>query len=398
MLLDGDRICAVGRLQELRRQVTSVRVTDYGDRVILPPLVNAHTHLELTGFPAWLAEGEGHLPAGDFTDWLLRVITVKRSLEMDAHRQAILDGLKLCLQSGTGAVGDFLSLHSLAETYLHSPLLGRVYFEVLGQEAETFTKVLNGVARQLHLQPGPHLKSGLAPHAPYTLNRRTLALAADAIGLGGWAASIHVAESPAETELVFSGTGPLAERIYPLAGWLKFLCGGEKMSPVTFLDDCGLLRPGLVLVHGVQVGTEDIELIKQRGCAMVLCPRSNDRLGVGRAPAAEYLRAGIPLGLGTDSLASNDSLSLWDELAAAARDYGLAPEHLLEMATRGGATALGIDEQTGSLQPGMPAHYQIVEPESCSWTSRELLEALTAGGERVRVHQLVLHGKERLPV
>ncbi len=398
LVIEQGRICAVGKLRELRAQVVGAQVVDYGDRVILPPLVNAHTHLELTGFPEWLAEGEGYLPDGDFTAWLLRVIAVKRSLDLDAHRQAILDGLEMCLRSGTGAIGDFLSVHSLADSYLLSPLLGRVYFEVLGQDEQAFSGVLGHISRKLRQQPGPHLWAGLAPHAPYTLNRKTLTLAADTVRLGGLAASIHVAESAAETELIRSAKGPLAERIYPLAGWQDYLGSGEGVSPVAFLDECGLLQPGVVLVHGVQVNGDDIERIRRRGCAMVLCPRSNERLGVGRAPAFDYIRAGVRVGLGTDSLASNDSLSLWDELAAAARIYPeLAPEELLDMATRGGAEALGIGERIGSLAAGREAHFQVVQADTSTWSDSMVLESLTAGGDRVRVEQLVLHGSERLP-
>jgi len=398
LLIDGGRIRAVGTLADLRSQVVGARVVDYGDRVILPPLVNAHTHLELTGFPEWLAEGEGHLPDGDFTAWLLRVIAVKRSLDLEAHRQAIRDGLEMCLRFGTGAIGDYLSVHSLADSYVHSPLLGRVYFEVLGQDEQAFTGVLSNISRKLQQQPGPHLSAGLAPHAPYTLNRQTLGMAADAVRLGQLAASIHAAESPAETELLRSASGPLAERIYPLAGWQDYLGRGEGLSPIAFLDDCGLLNPGLVLVHGVQVNSDDLELIRRRGCAMVLCPRSNERLGVGCAPAAGYLRAGIPLGLGTDSLASCDNLSLWHEMAAASRLYPeLTPVQVLRMATHGGAEALGIGERIGSLAAGREAHFQVVEADTSTWSDSMVLESLTAGGDRVRVEQLVLHGSERLP-
>ncbi len=398
LVVDG-RIAAVGTLDEMLARAAGAEVTDFGDSVLLPPLVNAHTHLELTDFPAWLAAGEGHLPTGDFVDWLLRVILVKRRQPAEAFPPSIRRGLRLCLEAGTGAIGDILSVQSAVTAFLRTPLMGTVYAELLGPDPQLFRQQLERVAPFLSRRPAVHLRAGLSPHSPYTLGKRTLVMTADALELRGCPASIHAAESVAESRLVRSGDGALAERIYPLAGWEKWLDGGNGQSVTAFLESCGLLRPGLLLVHGVQVDEQDVECIRRHGCGVVLCPRSNERLGVGRAPAGLYRRAGVPLALGTDSLASCDSLSVWDELAAAARVHGseLEPEVLLRLATAGGAGLLGLEREMGTLEAGRGAHFQVVTPSAKIVDPGQLVPALVEDGDRVRVRQLVLHGRSWLP-
>ncbi|TYO99639.1 cytosine/adenosine deaminase-related metal-dependent hydrolase [Geothermobacter ehrlichii] len=397
LLVEGERIAAVGRFDEIVAQTAGAEVVDFGESVLLPPMANAHTHLELTDLPVWMEAGEGHLPEGGFVDWLLRVIIVKRQQPADVFPTSIRRGLDLCLEAGTGVIGDILSVTSAVDAYLHTPLLGTVFAELLGQEPQLFRQQLERTSSFLARRPAQHLNTGLSPHSPYTLGCRTLELAADSIAQHGCPASIHAAESAAESRLVRSGDGELAERIYPLAGWEDYLDGGCGLSVIAWLESCGLLRPGLLLVHGVQVDKEDVARIRRHGCGVVLCPRSNERLGVGRAPVDLYRQAGIPLALGTDSLASCDSLSVWDEMAATARIYGreLAPAEILHMATAGGAGMLGLDRVAGTLEPGKGAHFQVVAaPDGTG--SRDLVAALVCDGERVRVRQLYLHGKARL--
>jgi cytosine/adenosine deaminase-related metal-dependent hydrolase len=152
----------------------------------------------------------------------------------------------------------------------------------------------------------------------------------------------------------------------------------------------------MLLVHGVQVDVADVQQIAAAGCGLVLCPRSNEQLGVGTAPAALYRRHHVPLALGTDSLASNDSLSLWDELAAARRLYPeLTPRELLHMATAGGAALLGLSGEMGSLAPGGGAHFQLLRPASLPSLS-ELVEFLCTPGRSAEVTQLWLGGEEVL--
>jgi cytosine/adenosine deaminase-related metal-dependent hydrolase len=151
-------------------------------------------------------------------------------------------------------------------------------------------------------------------------------------------------------------------------------------------------------VHGVQVTEEDIGRIAASGASVVLCPRSNARLGVGRAPVDKYLAAGVPLALGTDSLASSDSLSVWDEMAFAYDGFEgrIGPRELLKTATLGGAAALGLRGEMGVLEPGAGAHFQVLTPSSPP-ASGELEEFLCSPGRTAEVHTLYLDGRNVLP-
>ncbi|MGH7429273.1 MAG: amidohydrolase family protein, partial [Candidatus Methylomirabilaceae bacterium] len=128
-------------------------------------------------------------------------------------------------------------------------------------------------------------------------------------------------------------------------------------SPTALLARVGLLSEQMLAAHAVQVGSSDLELLKQHAVALALCPRSNHHLRVGSAPLARYLAARLRVGLGTDSLASNETLSLWDEMRFALTAYGetVTPRQLLTMATIGGAAALGMAAEIGSLEPGKRA-------------------------------------------
>jgi cytosine/adenosine deaminase-related metal-dependent hydrolase len=159
-----------------------------------------------------------------------------------------------------------------------------------------------------------------------------------------------------------------------------------------------MLHPGDLLVHGVQVSAKDIDAIASRGLYVVLCPRSNDRLGVGKAPVGAYRAAGVPLLLGTDSLASCDSLSLWDEVAYARRNFAgqLDPPALLRMATFEGAIALGLEGEMGALAPGYGAHFQVLKPSRLPGIA-ELNTFLCEPGRSDEVQALYLDGKSCIP-
>jgi cytosine/adenosine deaminase-related metal-dependent hydrolase len=189
--------------------------------------------------------------------------------------------------------------------------------------------------------------------------QRVLDAAADHLPL-----TLHFAESPAECRFLESSTGPLAEQLYPFVGWDKHLPPPGGARPAAWLDALGGLGEGTLLVHGVQVTAAEVDLLARRRATVVLCPRSNRQLKVGLAPAALYRAAGVRLALGTDSLASSPTLSVWHELAAARLLYGavLTPGDLLAMATFNGALALGLEGEMGHLQPGWGGHFLVVRP------------------------------------
>ncbi|MBE0504013.1 MAG: amidohydrolase family protein [Desulfuromonadales bacterium] len=353
LLIVGGRIAAVGRYSAL--QDRAVQVIDYGDAVILPPLVNAHCHLELTDFPQWATECGETIEPESFVGWIRRLIRVRRALGGDPVPASVTAGIRQLLTAGTGAVGDILTTPAALAPLLASPLYGRIFFETIGLDAERFVPSLAAALASARSLAYP-LSGGVSPHSTYTVSSRHLKRAVSA----GLPLAIHCAESPEESLFLREGRGPIAEELYAAADW-PLPEHAPGLSPVAWLAAQGALSPQTLLIHGVQVDAADAAVIAASGATVVLCPRSNVRLGVGTAPIGLYQATGVHLALGTDSRASNDSLSLWEEIAFARSVYPeLAPEELLAIATCGGARALGLGQEMGVLTAGSGANLQVL--------------------------------------
>jgi cytosine/adenosine deaminase-related metal-dependent hydrolase len=363
VLVREGRLAAIGRRSDLLRDWRGATV-DFGDAVLLPPLVNAHTHLELTRFPRWAEQaGEGQ-GGGGFVDWIIRLIRIKRHVSAKELCDSLSDGLRLVLQAGTGAVGDVLSCPAARSGYRNSPLYGRYFCEVLGLDPQLVQQALDRWSLLCRQGGGGRLTPGLAPHSPYTLSPAAMARVLAAAAADNLSLTIHFAESAEECRFLEASSGPVAEQLYPFVGWGEQVPPPGGLRPAAWLDALNGLGERALLVHGVHVTAAESDLLARRQVTVVLCPRSNRQLQVGQAPVARYRAAGVPLALGTDSLASSPTLSVWHELAAARRLYGaeLSPADLLAMATVNGARALGLDGEMGRLHPGWGGHFLVVRP------------------------------------
>jgi len=203
------------------------------------------------------------------------------------------------------------------------------------------------------------------PTSTYTVGRANFAAIRDAAGKNSLPLSIHLSESTEEADFIFNSSGPIAEELYPFAGWREFIPEPTHCTSTALLDSAGLLNDATTAVHAVHLTLNDAEILKKRGVSVVISPRSNERLDTGKAPVALLKKFGIPLAIGTDSLASNDSLSLWDEIRFALDGFSgeLSSGELFRMATVGGAEALSLGKSYGTLLPGSRADFQVVEAE-----------------------------------
>lgn len=397
---DG-RILTVGPREELQRSTPDVEIVNFGQAILMPPLVNAHTHLELTDFNQWLEASDETTTPKDFAEWILQVIRVKRGLHHDDFVESLKNGLHQSLACGTGVVVDILSKPELAPVYAGSPLLGRIDCELIGRLPAALTPLLDRAENWLAGRQ-PYIKRngldrGLSPHAPYTVSPEILAEIVALAEARQAALSIHTAESLSEIDLLRSSAGPLAEKLYPAVDWTV-----EEppfnMGPVSYLDRADALRRSTLLVHALHLDADEIGRIGRCGSSVVLCPRSNEQLGQGLAPVEQLLCRGVNLALGTDSLASNDSLSIWAEMETACRVYSdhLSPVQIIAMATINGAAAIGLEDEVGALKAHAGAHFQVLKPERLPEADK-LPEFLCQTDRQQDLSHLYLNGVDVLP-
>ena len=380
------RILAVGTAADLRGRYPGARVVELGERALLPGLVNAHTHLELT-------HHAGHVPDNlPLIEWIYPLVSYSRTRTPEDFENAAGAGVEMLRASGTVAVGEICTFGQGVRPLVESGLYGVVYYELLSPDPARADELL----RQGQLQiedwrreyPQSRIRFGLAPHTPYTVSAELLRAVAEWCRAEDVPLTIHAAEPPAETQFLRDATGPIADLLYAGAGWPVHPERAPAVSPITYLDQLGVLTARPLLAHGVQVDADDVARIAQAGAAVAHCPRSNAQLRCGRMPYGLYRAAGVRLALGTDSLASSPSLALWDEAVYAETLHAATgepptPSELLRLATLGGADALGLAHQLGSLEPGKLAALACLPLDTLSPDERgdaeAVLVALAAG-------------------
>jgi cytosine/adenosine deaminase-related metal-dependent hydrolase len=389
LVVENGRILAVGKLSELTASFTAP-VIEYPGCAIIPGLVNAHSHLELTHFPSWkVRKGIDYSPR-TYVDWIIQVIKIRRSLSLEEREHSVLEGIRISLEAGTTALGEILSDPGLLSLYLRSPLAGRVYLEALGQTTQRCSEVLTAIAATLPLFSGTDLLPGISPHAPHTVSEDFFRELLDFAEEKTFPLMVHLAESREESTFLFDSTGPIAEKLYPFVDWSEHLPPARHTSPTAYLESAGVLRPGTTVVHCVHITPSEAEILRKRGVSVVLCPRSNEKLDVGTAPVHLLKAAGIPLALGTDSLASNDSLSLFDEARFLLKKFPeqFSPSEVLRMMTLSGAEAIGRGNEIGSLQQGKRGDFLVLSLREKP--GRDLcLESIEEG----KIHDVFFHCK-----
>lgn len=355
VVVEGGHILAVDDAAILRERYPRARSVDLGEVALFPAAINAHTHLELTGLA-------GAIPTGlDMASWIVALLRARAALTVDDLARAAADGVAMLRASGTAAVGEICTAGASVRPIVESGLRGVVYYELLSGDparaAETLERGQQQLQRWHQEYPGASVRFGLSLHAPYTVSAPLFRQTSEWCRGEGVPLCIHVAESPAETQWLRDHTGPIADTLYATLGIPTDLEPAPGRSPVAYLDGLGVLRARPLLAHGVQVDRDDLGRLARADCAVAHCPRSNARLLCGRMPYGAYRQAGVRLALGTDSLASSDSLSVWEEAAVAwslhARDGDVSrPADWLRLATQGGAEALGLADDLGSLTEG----------------------------------------------
>lgn len=396
--VDGPLIVGVGDAAEIASKFSDARIESFGQSVILPGLVNAHTHLELTAFRGYL-ENEEH----DFFAWL-RKLTLARLERMtpDDIRVSAAWGACEAVRAGITCVGDasdsaMMSMLALRDVGLR----GVVFQESFGPDprlvAENFGKLKTKI-EELRPIENELVRAGVSPHAPYTVCREQLELIAEFARAEQLPLMMHAAESESEELLLREGRGIFADGLAKRGiEW-----NAPRTSTIQYLKQVGILDTEPLLAHCIRVDDEDIERLKQSQATVAHCPKSNAKLGHGRAPLVKFIAEGITVGLGSDSVASNNTCDILEEarfaVLFALNDPSLTASRMLSAATTG---VLSEGAQADLIVVGMNGTHQlpVFDPVTAlifSSSGRDVLLTIIAGREVYRDQRVISVDEERL--
>ena len=325
-----------------------------GRVAVMPGLVNAHTHLELSYLRDQVP------PASEFITWVRAVMSArKRRVDPAAPEitSAIGEAIREAEACGTVVIGDISNTLVTMAPLMGSSLAAVVFYELIRFNAPDPNALVARARLEIEArQPTDRIRASLAAHAPYSVAPLLLRAIQRALDRQPFLpCSVHLAESAEEMQFIEHGTGPWRELLEEVGAWNDAWIP-PGVSPVQYLDEAGFLTSRLLAVHGVQMSPADLSRLAACGTTLVTCPRSNGHTGAGAPPLEDFYNAGVRVAVGTDSLASSPDLNVFAELATM---RALAPSvpaaSLLESATREGARALGFDAEYGTIEPGKRA-------------------------------------------
>ncbi len=366
--LEGGTVTARGdRIEAVEPRGSRTPDEHLGNVAIIPGLVNAHTHLDLSGARGLIPP----TPPDRFTDWLRGVIAYRRSRTPEQTQEDINEGIGECLDFGTTLVGDIAAEGASWDVLTSVPMRAVVFRELIGLSEERSKQAMEA-ARGWHeaVCETEICRKGFSPHAPYSASRSLIRCVAER----GSRVAIHIAESPGEIELIQSRTGPFVAFLQGLGAW-------DPNGLLRRLDEPSTrytLAGNALFVHcnypdGIFRGFVPHYTV-------VYCPRTHAAFGHPPHPFREFLARGVRVCLGTDSLASNPDLDVLAEARFVRERYPDFPgDALLKMVTLSGAEALGWADEAGSLEPGKSADIVAVPlPDRDAADPHELLFAADA--------------------
>ena len=364
VFIEDNRIIQVSRQSEIPTENNYDAIRIFQENCLLMPgLVNAHCHLELTEF-ADLCPVPGTV---DFIDWIISVIAVKKVTPAETFRTGLATGQQLLLESGTTCVGDLRSPEIFQSPGTSPSILRAIHFlEIIGQDPRKQLQLLELLADEASIVPGkkPLVQSGIAPHSPYTVSLpllKQLIIEAEKRKLP---VTIHMGESVAEIRFFRDGQGPIAEKLYPHVGWRIFTPSVYGRDSIDVLLEKQIIHK-LSAVHLGTARKDQLRQFVQLSIKPIICLRSNQTLGNPLPDLPAILDYDLSPALGTDSLTSVNSLSLWDEMRFITKVFPSIPAiSILTMATINGAAALGLKNSTGRLEAGYEADLIAVQIKS----------------------------------
>ncbi len=373
VVVDGALVVDVGKAADVLPRHAGAPV-DRVRGVVLPGLINAHTHVELSALRGRAPGGAGFVP------WVDRMLDARGEVPPEHDAGAIQQAVEALHASGTAAVGEVTNSLVAVRALARRGIGGTVFHEVFGVHKEPLEARVAAMPRAVEETvgswPGPDLAYAPAPHTLYTTQRAVVERLVREARDRGVRTTVHLCEHPAERSFLERGAGPL---VVFFERRLKLPEGGVPWpgkSPVAYADDLGALGPHVLAVHLADARSEELDLVARRGAPVVFCPRSNLYIETRLPPLIAALAAGIVPALGTDSLASNASLDVLAEARALADRFpGVAAKDLVRMATWQGAQALerpDLGRIARGAKPGLVAIEGDPGPDACAFVLRNV--------------------------
>lgn len=341
--IHDSRIVDIGAYASVRRG-NSYKVRDLGEAVIMPGLVNTHTHLELTHHKELIQR------TSRFTDWLVQLIQNHKS-DAEWVDSAVKDGIEMSLAGGATTVGDIHGFGKSAHTHKNSPVRTVVFFETTGFSPERTQDGIDRINEYLASSPHPDtlFRPAVSPHAPYSTSAVLYRHCLELVQTRDLPICTHLSETQDEIEFLASGAGAFADLLnafgISMSGWIPPRC-----SPVQYLKEIGILACRPLLAHCNYLSDADIQPLAESGASVAFCPRAHHYFHHTSHPIFRLINAGVNVVIGTDSLASNWSLSMLDELKYLAKTQdSLSPETIFDLVTINGARALSLN-RVGKLE------------------------------------------------
>lgn len=360
VVVEAEKIKAVGTLADLQQQFPHTIVENFGEAVITAGFINCHSHLELSIMRGFLDDVEA-----EFFKWLLKIAVTRdqKLTNQDIEISALLGAVE-GLRAGVTCFGDIgrygrAGFEALKKTGLRGVVFQETEFSPFDEKAvEDFDK-LREKFLALQIDETKLVKVGISPHSPYTVSRKLFELLTDYSLSEKVKISIHAAESEIEDDLMLYDSGAMAN-FYRERGisWTA-----PQLSSIKYLANIGVLQAKPLLAHCIRTDKTDFELIAKSGSSIAHCPKSNAKFGHSVAPFEQFLDNNLRVGLGSDSVASNNTCDLLEEgrfavLTARAREDKtrlIDAKEVIETMTIGGAKALQLENEIGSLEAGKQA-------------------------------------------
>lgn len=397
--VENDEIIDVGLESELLQRYTGATHEDYPDCAIMPGLINCHTHLDMSLFRDFPLDPVRH-PGQEvnFVNWLISCFNYKKEVSSTIQREAVTWGADECLNAGTTCIADMSSYEGIIPVLEQKGLRSVIFPEVLSinnaAAKDLFESAMAVIEKYLDGE-SELITVGAGPYSPYSLSRNVLKVMSGFSRNAEIPVMIHASESFSEMEFFHDSTGDIANKLFPTIGW-EDLPPEHRRTPIHHLSQIGFLDASPLLVGCTQLTQNDFPHIAQTGSKVVITPRSHMNLQQGKANYKALKSNHILTVLGTDSIPSVETLSLWDEMRAFIDQHNdeicVSGYEVLSMVTNHAARALGLEEEIGSIQKGKKADLILIDMADIS-DDGDIIMNLIKGVTNAHIKSVMIAGR-----